>query len=137
MSATHSPLNLCTPMLFLSVALPSQVALLLEQGVLCVLPMLCAALLFSEAGGDVGTCRLPAASPEGKGREKKRWRERSGKCQFDRKYSILSQSFSSGGFYFHTTNALGDRSQSTAEDATILCYLSIAMHVGKTVLFFS
>lgn len=54
----------------------------------------------------------------------------------DRKYSILSQSFSSGGFYFHTTNALGDRSQSTAEDATILCYLSIAMHMGKTVLFF-
>jgi len=38
--------------------------------VLCVLPMLCVALLFSEAGGDVGTCCLPAVSPEGKGREK-------------------------------------------------------------------
>lgn len=30
---------------------------------LCVLPMLWAALLFSEAGGDVGTCCLPAVSP--------------------------------------------------------------------------
>lgn len=30
---------------------------------LCVLPMLCAALLFSEAGGDVGTGCLPAVSP--------------------------------------------------------------------------
>lgn len=30
---------------------------------LCVLPMLWAALLFSEAGGEVGTCCLPAVSP--------------------------------------------------------------------------
>lgn len=34
-----------------------------------MLPMLCAALLFSEAGGDVGTCCLPAVSPEGKERK--------------------------------------------------------------------
>lgn len=39
--------------------------LLLEQGVLCVLPMLWAALLFSEAGGVVGTGCLPAVSPVG------------------------------------------------------------------------
>lgn len=37
--------------------------MLLEQGVLCVLPMLWAALLFSDAGGDVGTGCLPAVSP--------------------------------------------------------------------------
>lgn len=43
--------------------------LLLEQGVLCVLPMLWAALLFSEAGGDVGTCCLPAGAPEGEEEE--------------------------------------------------------------------
>lgn len=36
-----------------------------------MLPMLCAALLFSEAGGDVGTCCLPAVSPEEKGRVKR------------------------------------------------------------------
>lgn len=47
--------------------------LLLEQGVLCVLPMLWAALLFSEAGGEVGTCCRPAVSPavdKEKGRRK-------------------------------------------------------------------
>lgn len=32
---------------------------------LWVLPILWAALLFSEAGGDVGTCCLPAVSPAG------------------------------------------------------------------------
>lgn len=37
--------------------------LLLEQGVLCVLPMLWAALLFSEAGWDFWTCCVPAVSP--------------------------------------------------------------------------
>lgn len=49
--------------------------LLLEQGVLCVLPILCAALLFSEAGWDGWTCCVPAVSPrhragEGWGRNK-------------------------------------------------------------------
>lgn len=50
--------------------------LLLEQGVLWVLPMLWAALLFSEAGGVVGTCCLPAVSPavdKEKGRRKTRY----------------------------------------------------------------
>lgn len=103
-----------------------------------MLPMLCAALLFSEAGGDVGTCRLPAASPEGKGREKKEDGGRETEnVSCDRKYSIPSQSSSPGGFYFYTTNVLGDRSQSTAEDATVLCYLSIGMHMGKIILLFS
>lgn len=37
--------------------------LLLEQGVLCVLPILWAALLFSEAGWDFWTCCVPAVSP--------------------------------------------------------------------------
>lgn len=37
--------------------------LLLEQGVLCVLPILWAALLFSEAGWDFWICCVPAVSP--------------------------------------------------------------------------
>lgn len=37
--------------------------LLLEQGVLCVLPILWAALLFSEAGWDFWVCCVPAVSP--------------------------------------------------------------------------
>ena len=37
--------------------------LLLEQGVLCVLPILWAALLFSEASWDFWTCCVPAVSP--------------------------------------------------------------------------
>lgn len=44
--------------------------LLLEQGVLWVLPMLWAALLFSEAGGDCGTCCLLAESPKERERER-------------------------------------------------------------------
>lgn len=37
--------------------------LLLEHGVLCVLPILWAALLFSEAGWDFWTGCVPAVSP--------------------------------------------------------------------------
>ncbi len=46
--------------------------LLLEHGVLCVLPMLCAALLFSEAGCDFWTCCVPAVSPRQKAGEGRR-----------------------------------------------------------------
>lgn len=48
--------------------------LLLEQGVLCVLPILWAALLFSEAGWDFWICCVPAVSPRhraGEGVERK------------------------------------------------------------------
>lgn len=48
--------------------------LLLEQGVLCVLPILWAALLFSEAGWDFWVCCVPAVSPRrraGEGVERK------------------------------------------------------------------
>jgi hypothetical protein len=46
--------------------------LLLEQGVLCVLPMLWAALLLSEAGEEVGTCCLPAVSPAVKDKKQRK-----------------------------------------------------------------
>ena len=48
---------------------PGYAVLLLEHGVLCVLPILWAALLFSEAGGDFWTCCGPAVSPREGGRE--------------------------------------------------------------------
>ncbi len=38
--------------------------LLLEHGVLCVLPMLGAALLFSDTGWDFGTCCFGPVPPE-------------------------------------------------------------------------
>lgn len=58
-------LNLHTPALLLKpFFLPQGYAvLLLEQGVLCVLPVLCAALLFSEAADITGTCCRPCVSP--------------------------------------------------------------------------
>ena len=104
-----------------------------------MLPMLCAALLFSEAGGDVGTCCLPAVSPEGKGREKVGSGE--GKLKmlvvidnnpFLPRLPLLVVCIS-----MQCISWVTDLKQSTVENVTRLWHLSIAMHMGKIILLFS